>query len=173
MDPLGFENTFAMLVRGDDARRLGLKKLSDLAPHAATWRAGFGYEFLQRQDGYPGLARAYGLRFATAPTAMDLSLIYRALAERKVDFIAGDATSGLIQAYGLAMLEDDLHYFPPYDAAPVVRSAVLLAHPDVRDALAHLAGRIAVSDMRRMNHAVDAEHRDAADVAREFLDMIK
>jgi osmoprotectant transport system permease protein len=173
MDPLGFENTFAMLVRGEDARRLGLRKLSDLAPHAGTWRAGFGYEFLQRQDGYPGLARAYGLRFAAVPTAMDLSLIYRALAERKVDFIAGDATSGLIQAYGLVMLEDDRHYFPPYDAASVVRSAVLLAHPEVREALAHLAGRIAVSDMRRMNHAVDADHRDAADVAREFLDMIK
>jgi osmoprotectant transport system permease protein len=173
VDPLGFENTFAMLVRGEDARRLGLKKLSDLTPHAATWRAGFGYEFLQRQDGYPGLARAYGLHFAAAPTAMDLSLIYRALAERKVDFIAGDATSGLIEAYGLVMLEDDRHYFPPYDAAPVVRSAVLLAHPEVREALAHLAGRIAVSDMRRMNHAVDADHRDAADVAREFLDMIK
>jgi osmoprotectant transport system permease protein len=173
MDPLGFENTFAMLVRGEDARRLGLQKLSDLAPHAGTWRAGFGYEFLQRQDGYPGLARAYGLRFAAAPTAMDLSLIYRALAQRQVDFVAGDATSGLIQAYGLVMLEDDRHYFPPYDAAPVVRSAVLLAHPDVREALAHLAGRIAVSDMRRMNHAVDAEHRDAADVARQFLDMIK
>jgi glycine betaine/choline ABC-type transport system substrate-binding protein len=104
---------------------------------------------------------------------MDLSLIYRALAERQVDLIAGDATSGLIEAYGLVMLEDDRHYFPPYDAAPIVRGGVLLAHPEVREALAHLSGRIAVSDMRRMNHAVDAEHRDAADVAREFLDMIK
>ncbi len=173
MDPLGFENTFAMLVRGDDAKRLGLRKLSDLVAHAPTWRAGFGYEFLQRQDGYPGLAKAYGLRFAAPPTAMDLSLIYRALAERQVDLIAGDATSGLIQAYGLVMLEDDRHYFPPYDAAPIVRSGVLLAHPELREALAHLAGRIAVSDMRRMNYAVDAEHRDAADVARAFLDMIK
>ena len=113
MDPLGFENTFAMLVRGDDARRLGLRTLSDLAAHAGALRAGFGYEFLQRQDGFPGLARAYGLRFAAPPTAMDLSLIYRALAEHQVDLIAGDATSGLIQAYGFAMLEDDRHYFPP------------------------------------------------------------
>lgn len=173
LDPLGFENTFAMLVRGDEAKRLGLRTLSDLAPHAGGWRAGFGYEFLQRADGYPGLARAYGLRFAAPPTAMDLSLIYRALAERQVDLIAGDATSGLIQAYGLTMLEDDRHYFPPYDAAAVVRSAVLLAHPDVRGALAHLSGRITVADMRRMNHAVDAGRRDAAAVAREFLDMIK
>jgi osmoprotectant transport system permease protein len=173
MDPLGFENTFAMLVRGDDAKRLELRTLSDLAAHAGALRAGFGYEFLQRQDGFPGLARAYGLRFAAPPTAMDLSLIYRALSEHQVDLIAGDATSGLIQAYGFTMLEDDRHYFPPYDAAPVIRSAVLLAHPEVRGALAHLAGRITVADMRRMNHAVDAEHRDAADVAREFLDIIK
>jgi osmoprotectant transport system permease protein len=173
MDPLGFENTFAMLVRGDDAKRLELRTLSDLAAHAGALRAGFGYEFLQRQDGFPGLARAYALRFAAPPTAMDLSLIYRALSEHQVDLIAGDATSGLIQAYGFTMLEDDRHYFPPYDAAPVIRSAVLLAHPEVRGALAHLAGRITVADMRRMNHAVDAEHRDAADVAREFLDIIK
>ncbi len=172
-DPLGFENTFAMLVRGEDSRRLGLRTISDVAGHAAAWRAGFGYEFLQRQDGYPGLARTYGLRFAAPPTAMDLSLIYRALAERQVDLIAGDATSGLIEAYGLTMLQDDRHYFPPYDAAVIARAPVLLAHPDVRGALADLSGRITVADMRRMNHAVDAQHRDPADVAREFLDMIK
>jgi osmoprotectant transport system permease protein len=168
-EPLGFENTFAILVRGEVARALGLRTISDVVRHAATWRAGFGYEFLQRQDGFPGLARAYGLRFAAPPTAMDLSLIYRALAERQVDLVAGDATSGLIQAYGLAMLEDDRHYFPPYDAAAVARAAVLLAHPEVRDAVARLSGRITVADMRRMNYAVDAEHRDPAEVAREFL----
>jgi glycine betaine/choline ABC-type transport system substrate-binding protein len=167
LDPLGFENTFAMLVRGDDARRLGLKTISDVATKTTGWRAGFGYEFLQRADGYPGLARIYGLRFGAPPTAMDLSLIYRALANRQVDFIAGDATSGLVEAYGLVMLEDDRHYFPPYDAVPLVRSAVLLAHPPLRDALASL--RMTLADMRRMNHAVDAEHRDPADVAREFL----
>jgi osmoprotectant transport system permease protein len=169
LDPLGFDNTFALLVRGEDASRLGLRTITDAAAHAPRWRAGFGYEFLQRQDGYPGLARTYGLRFAAAPTAMDLSLIYRALAERQVDLIAGDATSGLIEAYKLVMLEDDRHYFPPYDAATVARTQVLLAHPEVRTALSALAGRISVADVRRMNHAVDAEHRDPADVAREFL----
>ncbi len=173
MDPLGFENTFAMLVRGDDAQRLHLQTLSDLAANPGRLRAGFGYEFLERADGYPGLAATYGLRLAAPPTAMDLSLTYRALAGGQVDLIAGDATSGLIQAYGLAMLEDDRRYFPPYDAAVVVRSPVLLAHPELRSALAHLAGRITVADMRRMNHAVDAEHRDAAAVARAFLDMIE
>ena len=170
MDPLGFENTFAMLVRGDMASRLGLHTLSQAASYAASWRAGFGYEFLQRQDGYPGLANAYGLHFARPPTAMDLSLIYRALAEGQVDLIAGDATRGLIDAYGFTMLTDDRHYFPPYDAAIVVRSSLLLAHPDVKDALASLSGRITLADMRRMNRAVDADHRDPKDVAREFLD---
>jgi len=168
-DPLGFENTFAMLVRSDEANRLGLRTLSDAVPHAAGWRAGFGYEFLERQDGFPGLAAAYGLKFSAPPTAMDLSLIYRALADRQVDFIAGDATSGLIEAYHLTMLQDDRHYFPPYDAAAVARTAVLLAHPAVRDALLSLSGRITAADMRRMNHAVDTGRADPADVAREFL----
>lgn len=173
LDPLGFENTFAMLVRSADARGKAWRTMSDLASRPGPIRAGFGYEFLQRQDGFPGLARAYGLRLASPPLAMDLSLIYRALAEGRVDLVAGDATSGLIEAYGLTMLEDDRHYFPPYDAAPVARREALLAHPAIRDALAHLSGRITVADMRRMNHAVDAGRRDAAEVAREFLDMIK
>ncbi len=168
-DPLGFENTFAILVRGDVATKLGLKTIADVAPHAPGWQAGFGYEFLQRADGYPGLAKAYGLRFAGAARAMDLSLIYRALADGQVDLIAGDATSGLIEAYGLVMLEDSRHYFPPYDAAAVARSATLLAHPELKDALASLAGRITINAMRQMNHAVDAKRRDPADVAREFL----
>jgi osmoprotectant transport system permease protein len=169
LDPLGFENTFAILVRGQDARQLGLKTIEDASPHAATWRAAFGYEFLQRADGYPGLAESYGLRFQAPPRAMDLSLIYKALADGQVDLIAGDATSGLIDAYALVMLQDNRRYFPPYDAAVVARSTTLLAHPEVQRALAALSGRISVSDMRRMNHAVDANRRDPPDVAREFL----
>jgi osmoprotectant transport system permease protein len=169
LDPLGFENTFAMLVRGDDARALGVRTISEAAPHAPRWRAGFGYEFLERQDGYPGLARTYGLRFSAPPTAMDLSLIYRALAQRQVDFIAGDATSGLIEAYGLVMLQDDRHYFPPYDAAAVARTSVLLAHPEVREALAALSGSVTIADIRRMNYAVDADHRDPSNVVMRFL----
>ncbi len=169
LQPLGFENTFAILVRGEDGRRYGLKTIEDAVPRAASWRAGFGYEFLQRRDGYPGLADKYGLRFATSPRAMDLSLIYRALAERQVDLIAGDATSGLIAAYDLTMLQDNRHYFPPYDAAPVARSAMLLRYPAVRAALDSLAGRITIEDMRRLNYAVDAQRQDAAAVARDFL----
>jgi osmoprotectant transport system permease protein len=173
LPPLGFNNTFAILVRGADARRLGLHTIDDARPYAPRWRAGFGYEFLQRADGYPGLSETYGLRFAESPRAMDLSLIYRALADRQVDLIAGDATNGLISAYDLAVLADSRHYFPPYDAVPVARSAVLLRYPAVRDALASLAGRVSAADMRRMNRAVDAEHRDSAAVAREFLAQLE
>jgi osmoprotectant transport system permease protein len=169
LDPLGFENTFAILVRGDDAKAFELRTIEDAARVTPRWQAGFGYEFLQRADGYPGLAKAYGLTFAAPPRAMDLSLIYRALADRQVDLIAGDATSGLIAAYNLAMLEDNRRYFPPYDAAVVARSAVLHAHPAVQEALLSLSRRISIAAMRRMNHAVDAERREPADVAREFL----
>jgi osmoprotectant transport system permease protein len=173
LPPLGFENTFAILVRGEDARRLRLQTIDDAVGPAAAWHAGFGYEFLQRADGYPGLAERYGLRFAAPPRAMDLSLIYRALAERQVDLIAGDATSGLIAAYDLFMLADDRHYFPPYEAVPVARAAALLRQPRLRQALDALGGRIAIDDMRRMNQAVDAGHQDPAEVARAFLARVE
>jgi osmoprotectant transport system permease protein len=170
LDPLGFENTFAILVRGDDAKGYKLKTIADVAAIAGRWQAGFGYEFLQRADGYPGLAKTYGLTFRTL-RAMDLSLIYRALAEHQVDLIAGDATSGLIDAYGFVMLEDDRHYFPPYDAAIVARRATLLAHPELQEVLLSLSRRISVVDMRRMNHAVDAGRREPRDVAREWREQ--
>jgi osmoprotectant transport system permease protein len=170
--PLGFDNTFAILVRGRDARALGLTTLSGLAPHAPGWRAGFGYEFVERADGYKGLAAAYGLRFKEPPRVMDLTLIYRALAEERVDVIAGDATAGLIEALDLAALEDDRNYFPPYEAVPLVYAATLLRYPEVGRALDRLAGRIDAPTMRRMNFAVDGRRRDPADVAREFLDAL-
>jgi glycine betaine/choline ABC-type transport system substrate-binding protein len=170
--PLGFDNTFAILVRSDDARTRGLTRLSQLSAHAPDWRAAFGYEFLERADGYPGLAAAYALRFRDPPRVMDLTLIYRALADRQVDVIAGDATAGLIDALGLTALEDDRRYFPPYHAVPLVHAATLLRHPELRAALERLGGRIDASRMRRMNHAVDGQRRDPADVAREFLDTL-
>ncbi len=170
--PLGFNNTFAILVRTTDARTLGLRRVSQLAAVAPRWRAGFGYEFIEREDGFRGLASTYGLRFAEAPRVMDLSLIYRALAGGQIDVIAGDATAGLIQALDLTMLEDDRHYFPPYDAVPVVHSATLLRHPEIGAALARLAGHVDAQAMRRMNDAVDARHRDPAAVVREFLDAL-
>ena len=167
--PLGFDNTFAIVIRGEDARRLDLHTISQAAKYTPQWRPGFGYEFMERPDGYEGLARAYGLRFAASPRIMDLGLLYRALKDKEVDLVAGSATDGLISALGFVVLEDDRHYFPPYDAVPVVRQQVLSEHPEVRTALAELAGKITEEDMRRMNYAVDGEHRDATQVVAEFL----
>ena len=172
LPPLGFDNTFAILVRGRDARALGLRTIDDLARVAPQWRAGFGFEFLERPDGFPGLAKTYGLRFARPPNVMDLTLSYRALASNQVDVIAGDATAGLIKGLDLHRLDDNRRYFPPYEAAPVARAATLLAHPDVRAALEQLSGKVSDDAMRAMNYAVDAEHRDPAVVVREFLRQI-
>jgi osmoprotectant transport system substrate-binding protein len=166
---LGFNNTFAIVIRGEDARRLSLKTISDATAHAPQWRAGFGYEFMERPDGYEGLARVYGLRFAEAPRILDLGLLYRALLEKQVDLVAGNSTDGLLSARDLMILEDDKHYFPPYEAVPVVRGETVTRHPEVRAAIAELAGKISDEEMRKMNFAVDGQHRDASEVAREFL----
>jgi len=171
-EPLGFNNTFAIVIRKDEAQRLNLKTISDAAPFTSQWVAGFGYEFLEREDGYPGLAKAYNLRFPAPPRVMDLSLTYKAEAERQVDFIAGNSTDGLIDKLGLIVLEDDKHYFPPYDAAPIIRDAVVKKHPEVRDALRQLSGKISAEEMRRMNYAVDGDHRDVKDVVRDFLNKL-
>jgi osmoprotectant transport system permease protein len=167
--PLGFNNTFAMLVRRADAEALGLTTIDDLRRVEAQWRPGFGYEFAERADGYAGLLNAYELRFATPPRVMDLDLVYRALATRQVDLIAGDATSGLIKALDLTMLRDNRSYFPPYYAVPIVRSSVLLARPELRNALNELTGRISEADMRALNAAVDVEHRDVSATVKAFL----
>src|SRR5438876_5967258 len=168
--PFGFNNTFAITVRRRDATRYGLRRISDLARLAPRWRAGFGYEFLERADGFRGLANVYGLRFASPPTAMDLGLTYRALAEGKVDVIAGNSTDGQIQALGLVALEDDRHYFPPYQAAPVVRARTLERHAALAGALEELGGRISDDAMRRLNAAADVEHRDIRTIAHDWLE---
>jgi osmoprotectant transport system permease protein len=168
-EPLGFNNTFAIIVRKDDAQKLNIRTISDAVSHTPDWTAGFGYEFLEREDGYPGLAKAYGLRFPASPRVMDLGLTYKAVANRQVDFIAGNSTDGLIDALGLIVLDDDKHYFPPYDAAPLLRTGVAEKHPEVREALRALGGKISAAEMRRMNYAVDGEHRDLKEVVREFL----
>jgi osmoprotectant transport system substrate-binding protein len=166
--PLGFENTFAMVIRGDDARRLQLTTLSQSARYTPGWRLGVGYEFEQRPDGLPGLSTAYGLRFAAPPRTMDLGLLYRALQANQVDMIAANSTDGPIQALGLTALEDDKHYFPPYQAVPLVRAEALQRWPQIQTALDDLAGNITAEDMRAMNEAIDGQHRDPADVVREF-----
>ncbi len=166
--PLGFEDTFAMVMRGDEARRLGLRTLSEAVGHAAGWRLGVGYEFEERPDGLRGLEGAYRLRFAGAPRVMDLGLLYRALGAGQVDLVAGNSTDGPIQAMGFQILADDRHYFPPYEAVPLVREESLRAHPEIQVAMDRLAGKVSAEEMRAMNEAVDAEHRDAGDVVREF-----
>jgi len=167
-EPLGFENTFAIVVRGADAERSHLRTVSDLVPEAPRMRAGFGYEFLERPDGFRGWSERYGLHFAAAPSVMDLGLIYRALVDKKVDVVAGNSTDGLIDALHLAVLADDRHYFPPYDAVPIVRRDTLARFPQLRAALADVAGKISDSEMRHLNSEVDADQRDPAAVVRAF-----
>jgi osmoprotectant transport system substrate-binding protein len=168
--PLGFENTFALVVRGDDARRLGLSKISDLAAHPEL-RPGFGYEFLEREDGFPGLAKTYGLQFRERPAQMDLGLLYPALQSGKVDVVAGNSTDGLIDAIRGVVLEDDRRYFPPYQAAFVVRDTIW-RRPAVREFFQSLEGRIDAATMRKLNAAVDKDKRRPEDVAKEFLKTV-
>jgi osmoprotectant transport system permease protein len=167
--PLGFNNTFAMLVRGGDARQLGLRTIGDLRRVQDTWQPGFGHEFVEREDGYRGLVDAYSLQFARQPRTMEPSLIYPALSGGQVDVIAGDATSPQIEALDLVMLADDRSYFPPYDAVPIVRTSSLLRHEALRRALDRIAGTVSEADMRAMNHAVDVLRQDVPAVVREFL----
>ena len=166
--PLGFENTFAMVVRGEDAKRLRLHTLSEAVKAAENWRLGVGYEFEERPDGLQGLLRAYGLRFAGQPRVMDLGLLYRAMNAHQVDIVAGNSTDGPIAALGLVILGDDRHYFPPYQAVPLVREEALQRWPELGPAMADLGGRISADEMQAMNNAVDGQHRDPADVVREF-----
>jgi len=166
--PLGFENTFAMVIRGEDAKRLNIHTLSEAVPYAPQWTLGVGYEFEQRPDGLPGLSAAYGLKFDGSPRTMDLGLLYRALNAKQVDIIAGNSTDGPIQAFGLTVLADDRHYFPPYQAVPLVREQALRRWPQMKVAFDALAGKISAEEMQAMNEAVDGQHRDPAEVVREF-----
>ena len=165
---LGFEDTFAMVVRGDDAQRLGLKTISDVVGKAEISRLGVGYEFAERPDGLRGLSAAYGLRFAGSPRTMELGLLYRALAAKQVDIVAGNSTDGAIHALGFVALVDDKHYFPPYEAVPLVREDSLAKWPQIGVAMQRLAGKVSAEEMRAMNLAVEAQHRDVGDVVREF-----
>src|SRR5580700_11852282 len=167
--PFGFNDTFAIEIRGDDARRLSLKTISQAAPYTPQWRAGFGYEFMERPDGYKGLVATYGLHFADSPRIMDLGLLARALKDHQIDLIAGNTTDGLIPALDLFVLEDDKHYFPPYEAVPIIRQDTLARHPELKPALDELAGKISDAEMRQLNYAVDGQHRDVKQVVREFL----
>jgi len=165
----GFNDTFAMEIRGEDARRLNIKTLSQATAFAPQWRAGFGYEFMERPDGYRGLAATYGLHFAEQPRIMDLGLLARALKDHQIDLAGGNTTDGLIPALDLFVLADDRHYFPPYEAVPVIRRQTLEQHPEIAQVLAELGGKISDEEMQDLNYAVEGRHRDATEVVHEFL----
>ena len=167
--PLGFENTFAMIIRGSDARSLNIQTLSQAAKYTPQWQAGVGYEFIEREDGFPGLVKAYGFQFGKPPQPMNLGLMYRALAEKKVDMVAGNSTDGLIEKLNLVVLKDDKKYFPPYEAAPIVRQEILKKYPQLRQVFEQLGGLISEKEMQRLNFQVVGEFRKIEDVARQFL----
>ena len=164
LDPFGFENTFALLMRRDLAKRLGIRTISDLRRHQAEIRPGFGPEFMNRPDGYPGLVRAYNLSFGHTPREMDRNLLYQAVAQGSIELAAGDSTDGRILTLDLVVLDDDRRFFPPYQAVPLVRGETLRRHPSLRRVLDRLSGKIDADTMRRLNYEVDGRHRDPAEV---------
>ncbi len=168
MEPLGFEDTFAMIIRGEDAKRYNIQTLSQAAKYTPQWRGGFGYEFVEREDGFIGLAKTYDFRFAKPPRLMELGLIYRALLQKQVDMINGNSTDGQIARLGLVVLKDDKQYFPPYEAAPIVRQVTLKKYPELRKVIAQLSGRITADEMRQLNYLVEGELQDIKDVVRQF-----
>ncbi|BAT53536.1 Substrate-binding region of ABC-type glycine betaine transport system [Nostoc sp. NIES-3756] len=168
MPSLGFENTFAIIIRGEDARRYNIQTLTQAAQYTPKWRGGFGYEFLEREDGFPGLAKTYGLKFSKPPQIMDLGLIYRALIQKQVDMVAGNSTDGQISRLGLVVLKDDKQYFPPYEATPIIRQETLKKYPQLKTAIAQITGKISADEMRQLNYLVEGELQDIKEVVREF-----
>jgi osmoprotectant transport system substrate-binding protein len=169
MPPLGFDDTFVLVVRGETAKKDHIRTISQAVPYARHWRPGFGYEFMEREDGYKGLVKTYHLKFGEPPRIMDLGLLYRALLEKQVDVVAGNSTDAQLEAQDFVVLRDNKHYFPPYEAVPIVRTKTLSEYPAVYAALEQLAGKISGTDMRHLNYEVTAQHRDTKAVVQEFL----
>jgi len=169
LPPFGFNNTFAIVIRGADARQDHIQTISEAVPYEVRGRPGFGYEFMERSDGYGGLVKTYGLKFGGPPRVMDLGLLYRALINKQVDLVAGNATDGLLDVFDVAVLKDDKDYFPPYQAVPIVRKQTLDEHPEAVKAIECLAGEVSEKEMRRLNYEVDSSHRDAGQVVHDFL----
>lgn len=169
MDPLGVNNTFAMVIREADARKHNIVTLSDAARYAPGWSLGVGYEFQQRPDGLAGLLKTYQLPLQGTPKTMDLGLLYKALEQGQVSMVAGNATDGQLSVLNAVVLQDDRQYFPPYDCGFVVRPEILDAHPALQQALGELVGRFSNQTMRKLNHQVDGEHRPVREVAEQFL----
>jgi osmoprotectant transport system permease protein len=167
--PFGFNNTYVLMMRYDRAQTLGITAIDDLAAHPL--RYGMSHEFLDRRDGMPGLRRVYDLDIASL-VGMEHDLAYRALAEGAIDVSDGYSTDAKIVTQHLTVLVDDKHFFPPYEAAPLLRRDLVTRLPGVVDALSLLAGRIDDETMRRLNHGVEGENRSPADVAGAFLQRL-
>ncbi|ELS00060.1 osmoprotectant binding protein [Gloeocapsa sp. PCC 73106] len=166
---LGFENTFAIVIRGEDARKYNLKTISDAAVYTPNWRAAFGYEFITREDGLPGLSQTYNLAFAESPQSMELGLIYRALADKQVDLVAGNSTDGLIKVLDLYILTDDRKYFPPYDAVVIFHQETLDKYPQLTTIINRLNGAITATEMQELNYLVDNQLQSVESAVREFI----
>ncbi|ACK67727.1 Substrate-binding region of ABC-type glycine betaine transport system [Rippkaea orientalis PCC 8801] len=169
MPSLGFENTYAILVRQKDAKQYQLKTISDASQYSPQWQAGFGHEFLSREDGYPGLAKTYNLNFATLPKTMELGLMYRALANQEIDLAAGNSTDGTIPILNLTILEDNKKYFPPYEAVPIFNQETFKDYPNLRSIIEQLAGKISAQEMQQLNYQVDGEKKSVNEVVHKFL----
>jgi osmoprotectant transport system substrate-binding protein len=169
MDPLGFNNTFAMVIRGEEARKSKIETLSEAARYNPGWNLGVGYEFQQRSDGLAGLLKTYNLPIHGSPKTMDLGLLYKALEQRQVSMVAGNATDGQLSVLDVLVLRDDKRYFPPYDCALAVRRQSLEANPPLRQALTELGGLFTDLTMRKLNYQVDGAHRPVREVAEQFL----
>jgi osmoprotectant transport system permease protein len=168
MKPLGFENTFAMIIREEDAKKWQIKSLSEIGKYSPQMKAGFGYEFLEREDGYPGLSKTYNLKFANIKQ-MELGLMYQALKEKQVDFIAANSTDGLIPVLNLVILEDDKKYFPPYQAIPIFNQEILQKYPKLTDTINQLGGKISTTEIQKMNYQVDNQSQPVEKVVSEWL----
>jgi osmoprotectant transport system substrate-binding protein len=167
--PLGFINTFAMVVRKEEADARAVVRLSEAAEYAPGWKLGVGYEFVKRPDGLSGLIGTYRLNIKGSVKTMDLGLLYQALEQRQVDMVAGNSTDGLLSVKPFTVLDDDRHFFPPYEAAIVTRGDAFAKFPGLREALAALSGRITTDAMRKMNYELDGKHRPVREIARAFL----
>ncbi|REB74188.1 glycine betaine ABC transporter substrate-binding protein [Bacillus sp. 522_BSPC] len=168
LEPFGFNNTYTLTLRKEDAEKYNIKTISDLKKMAPELTLGSEPEFLEREDGYPGLIDTYGIEFKNTQ-AMDSGIMYSAIKNGDVDVIDAFSTDGRIPAFDLQVLEDDQNFFPPYYATPVIRAETLEKHPELEEVLAMLVGKIDNEKMQELNARVDIDKEQYEDVAVDFL----
>lgn len=168
-DPYGFENTYALTIRGDLAKSKDISKISDLEEYASEFRFGVDNSWIHRKgDGYPGFVKEYGFDLKDL-SPMEIGLVYDALKNNKMDVVLAYSTDGRIKAYDLKVLEDDKQFFPPYEGSSVARNDILKKHPELEDILQKLAGTIDTDQMTEMNYEADVKLKEPSVVAKEFL----